>query len=49
MENLATHFIYTGDVTSSYPVIDQAVDAGTYHVTCTTDDGDLYSGEVFVD
>lgn len=49
MENMTTHFIYTGDVTSSYPVLDQSVDSGTYYVTCTTDDGDLYAGEVFID
>lgn len=48
IENLDTHIMYFGEVDAADPVMYQSLDRGYYQITCTTDDGSIYAGEICI-
>lgn len=40
-----TNCTYLGEVSQDNPIMYQELPAGDYHITCITDDGDIYEGE----
>ena len=48
LEHTQTHIVYSGEVYADDPVMYQPLDCGVYHITCITDDGSTYAGEVVI-
>lgn len=40
-----TNCTYLGEVSQDNPIMYQELPAGDYHITCITDEGDIYEGE----
>ncbi len=48
LEHTATHMMYFGDVDASDPVMHQPLERGVYHISCVTDNGAIYAGEIVI-
>ncbi len=48
LEHLQTHAEYYGDVDATNPVLYMQLEPGIYHITCVTDDGSIYAGEIYI-
>ncbi len=48
LEHLQTHAEYYGDVDATNPILYMQLEPGIYHITCVTDDGSIYAGNISI-
>jgi len=48
LEHLQTHAEYYGDVDATNPILYMQLEPGIYYITCVTDDGSIYAGEIYI-